>query len=129
MDTVKKVNKRDDTSWFFTNNLACIPHSSCKCFSSINFKFVLSFNHNLQQTFLKLRCLLMGTKLDKTFSWLFHTGTAVTCITNIHLIGPSLIKDQEKFQINKAASSNTMISLGISEIDYGSTEKRLHIQT
>ncbi len=45
---VKKVNKRD-CSQFFTNELDGTRHSSSKRHSSIDSKFVLSFDCNLQQ--------------------------------------------------------------------------------
>ncbi len=81
------MNKRD-SSWFFTYELDGTPHSSSKHHSSINSKFVLSFDCNLNKLFEimmpskgdKIRPRLTVKAGNKTFSWLFDTGAAVTCM-------------------------------------------------
>jgi hypothetical protein len=84
--TKKEINR--DSSRFFIKESDVTPHPGSKRHSAINSQFMYNFHATCNKLFEimtpfngdKIRPRLAIKAGDKTFSWLFDTGAAVTCM-------------------------------------------------
>ncbi len=126
MITKREINR--DSSRFFIKESDDTPHPGSKRHPEINSQFMYNF-HRLCNKLFEIMTPFNGDKIrprlavkagDKTFSWLFDTGAAVTCMNKQSFelaFGHSKPKQISKPQSCVAASGDKMSSYGVFEID------------